>query len=252
MNVKRIVVTTVGPTALILGWHILSVLLPPGWAPGPMRTVEILISNAANGVLWTNLADTVRRTWLGFLIGFGAGVFVGSLMGLRRVADLLLEYSVFIVMTIPSLAWIIIAILSIGPNEYAGIMVTAVIIFPSVAITVREGVRSLDRGLLLMARSLGNSTSKILRSVVVPWIYPYMFGSARYAISLAWKLTVITELVGLPSGVGRMIDFYYRRLDMGQVFAWTLVITLLILFIDNVILKNIEGVVFKWRKQASI
>ncbi|MEM4297402.1 MAG: ABC transporter permease subunit [Nitrososphaerota archaeon] len=168
------------------------------------------------------------------------------------MGDILLEYSIYIIMTIPSLAWIIIAILSIGPNEYAGIAVTAVIIFPSVVIAIREGVRSLDKGLLLMARSVGSSTSKILRSVVIPWIYPYMFGSARYAISLAWKLTVITELVGLPSGVGRMLDLYYRRLDMEQVFAWTLAITLLILVIDNVILKNVEGVAFKWRKQAGI
>jgi NitT/TauT family transport system permease protein len=252
MNAKKGVRLIAGPIILIAGWQLISVILPAGLAPGPVRTVEILLYNAASGVLWTNLADTIRRTWLGFLLGFGSGVLVGSLMGLRKIIDILLIYSVFIIMTIPSLAWIIIAILSIGPNEYAGIVVTGIIIFPSVVISTREGVRSLDRGLLIMARTFGSTTIHTLRSVVIPWITPYMFGSARYAISLAWKLTVITELVGLPSGVGRMLDFYYRRLDMGQVFAWTLAITLVILLIDNIILKKVEEGVFRWRRQTAI
>jgi len=245
---KGLLLRIFGLIVLMLGWQIISFLIPPGLAPGPIKTIEILYENAVNGVLWTNLADTVRRTLLGFLLGFAAGVIVGTLMGIKRLGNILLEYSVFITMTIPSLAWVIIAILLIGPNEYAGIAVTAVIIFPSVTITVREGVRSIDRGLLLMARSFGTNTSKIFKSIAIPWIYPYLFGSARYAISLAWKITVITELVGIPSGVGRMLDFYYRRLDMGQVFAWTLAITLVILAIDNLLLKKVESVIFRWRK----
>ena len=70
---------------------------------------------------------------------------------------------------------------------------------------------------------------------------------------MATKLpAVLVELLGRPDGVGFELFYWYQLGNMQQVLAWTLLFTLVMLFIELVILQNLERRMFAWRPEVRI
>jgi NitT/TauT family transport system permease protein len=244
--------TVLGAVVLLGAWQLLAVTLGEGLAASPLTTIQTAAENAASGQLALHLGITIRRALLGFGLAMAVGVLMGVGMGLRRLIDATFDSSVYVVMTIPSIAWMVIFILTVGPNDFAGILTTASLCAPFFVLNVREGVRSVERSLVTMARSFQAPARRIVRSVIIPSIAPYLFGSVRYVLTLAWQITLITEFVGLPNGVGRVLDREFANFHMDQVFAWILPFTLWILFVDNVVVKPLDRRIFRWRPPVRI
>jgi sulfonate transport system permease protein len=71
-------------------------LLPP-----PTAVVSALWESALDGSLWANLRISPLRWLIGFVIGAGLGVALGSLVGLSRFSERLLDTSVQMLRTVP-------------------------------------------------------------------------------------------------------------------------------------------------------
>jgi len=60
----------------------------------------------------------------------------------------------------------------------------------------------------------------------------------KSSLSLGVKVAVMAEiLAGLPYGVGRAINYSRIQFDMVGVFAWTVWLVIMILFIDYILNK---------------
>jgi NitT/TauT family transport system permease protein len=112
---------------------------------------------------------------------------------------------------------------------------------------VWQGVKNVDNKLLAMARVFNVNRPTRLRRVVLPQIMPYILAASRYGLGIVWKITVVAELLGRNSGIGFQLHYWFQLFNMPQVFAWTLFFTLVMLFIELVIFKQIESHVFHWR-----
>jgi NitT/TauT family transport system permease protein len=228
-------------------WYALTFYFPPRILPDPVTTVLALADLARDGILLPHLLDTLRRAASGFAIGAALGSLLGIFMGIRREANAFFDPIIIIFLAFPALGWTLIALLWFGLSELSAIFFVTVLSFPVFAINVREGVRAIDADLINMAQSFRATGRKVVRSILVPTILPFLMSGTRYGLNLAWKLTAIAELVGMQTGVGFQINFNFGRFQMTPVFAWTLSLTIVILLVDNLLLKPLEQRTFRWR-----
>lgn len=86
------------------------------------------------------------------------------------------------------------------------------------------GVRAIDPGLLLVARSFGASGREQLSAVVLPAIRGQVQTEFRVAPGIAWVVLVPAEMLGVRSGLGYQILNARDRLAHDQVMAVIVVI----------------------------
>ena len=89
-----------------------------------------------------------------------------------------------------------------------------------------------------------------MTKLIVPQLVPYVLAAFRYALAISWKIVTVVELIGLSSGVGYMLNWWFGNFNMTQVLAWTLLFTITLLLIENFILKPVEKRLTKWRPRT--
>lgn len=78
-------------------------------------------------------------------------------------------------------------------------------------------------------------------NVYLPLIKPSFLSGLKSSISLGVKVSVMAEvLAGLPYGVGKAIMYCRNDFDMIGIFAWTLWLIIMILFIDYILKRLIQ------------
>jgi NitT/TauT family transport system permease protein len=157
-----------------------------------------------------------------------------------------------VALTVPGLCYAIVAFLWIGLNELAAVAAIALTSFPSITLTIWEGVKGIDNRLIDMARAFGAPPPKRLWRVAIPQLLPYIMAAARYGLGIIWKITVLVELLGLSTGVGYMLHYWFQLNNMAQVFAWTVFFTVVMLVLELGVLKHVERRLFAWRPAARV
>ena len=232
-------------------WWLLSLVLTSTIMPNPAVTAATLWGNVTGEGVTKDLSITLFRVFGGLALAMLIGTAVGVTMGLFRKAEKVLDTWVVIAMSVPSLCYTLVCFMMIGLNETATIIAIAITAAPTIAINVWEGVKSIDTRLMSMARVFETTPARTFTKVVLPQILPYLVASTRFGLGIIWKITVFTELIGRPNGVGFKLFYWYQLADMKQVMAWTLLFTMVMLILEFVVLKPVENRLFAWRPKVA-
>jgi NitT/TauT family transport system permease protein len=232
---------------LVALWWIASLFFDDSVLPGPGAVSVTLWDNLQDGETYYHLWVTVLRVVGGMLIAVVAGLVVGLVMGLSRFGEQFLDSWVLVAFTVPSVVYGILAILWFGLNDVAAIVAIGVTATPAVAINIWQGVKAIDISIVHMGKAFHFSKRSILRKIIVPQVIPYILAALRYALGTAWKIATVVELIGLSSGVGFQLNYWFGLFNMTQVLAWTIAFTIVLLLIEFLILKPIEYWVTRWR-----
>jgi NitT/TauT family transport system permease protein len=242
-------VRLVSVLALLIAWQIVSLLISARYVPGPGPTFAALWTNVASGAVLQHLGITMARMLVSFAVAMAVGIVSGTVMGLYRRGEQALDLWVMVMLTIPGLCYIIVAFMWLGLNERAAVLAIAWTTFPSIAINVWQGVKAIDQRLIDMARVFRATAWRRTARVVIPQVLPYLMAAARFGLGVVWKVTVLVELLGRSDGVGYMLNYSFQMFNMADVFAWTLLFTLVMLAIELAVLKPVEVRLFRWRPE---
>lgn len=192
------------PVLVILGWQAASSL---GWLstrvlPEPLAVVKAFFSLAQSGALWTHVAVSTRRAALGFAIGGGLGLLLGLLTGSFKAAETLLDSTLQMVRNIPALALIPLVILWFGIDETAKLFLVSLGVFFPIYLNTFHGIRSVDKGLIEMARSYGLRGWQLYRQVILPGALPSILVGVRFSLGLTWVLLIVAETISAQAGIG--------------------------------------------------
>ncbi|THF88631.1 ABC transporter permease subunit [Deinococcus sp. KSM4-11] len=226
---------TLGAVSLLLTWALLSWALGPETFPGVGATLDFLGREVRRGAIWGHVGITLWRVLAAFVLALLAGIPLGIALGRFPTVAAFAAPWLAVGLTLPRILILLAAYLIIGLNERAIILSITVILLPTVAVQVREGVRSLDPRLAQMARSFQLSRAATLRAVTLPQLTPTLLGTARVTLSLAWKMVVFGEVFGRTSGVGYMISFYFQQFEMRGILAYGLVMTVILSALDGLL-----------------
>ncbi|TNC25728.1 ABC transporter permease [Amycolatopsis alkalitolerans] len=235
---------------LLLIWQIVSLFMDESVVPQPWAVFGQMGHNLGEGDTYHQLGVTMIRVVGGMAIAVFAGISIGLMMGLSKLGEDLLDTWVLIAFTIPAIVYGILCILWFGLNDLAAVLAVGIGATPAIAINIWQGTKAIDRDLIHMGKAFRFSRRSVLLRVVVPQLIPYILAALRYALGLSWKIVTIVELLGLSSGVGYTLNYWFGNFNMVQVLAWTLLFTVALLIAEFAILKPIEARLTRWRPAA--
>jgi NitT/TauT family transport system permease protein len=226
----------------ILASRTMGDLLPP-----PLEVLAFIQREMQNGRLIGHLTITTQRVLTAFSIALISGVLLGAWMGRSQRIDDLLQGWLIVTLTAPRILLFVIAYLLLGLNDRSLVVALVITVLPTIIVTIREGTRSVDGGLIEMARAFKRRSPDIWLRVIFPQLMPFIIGTARGTLALTWKMVVLGELIGRTSGVGYQISFYFQFFNMRGILAYGLTMMALLAFIDIVIMGFIQRRAFRWR-----
>jgi NitT/TauT family transport system permease protein len=233
--------------SLLIVWLILSVAFPPNIVPGPVPVFKAMAQNVASGKAFYDLYKTLLRVGLGLVLTMVLGITTGTIMGLSRKGEVFLDSWVLVGLTVPAIVNSIICLLWLGLNDRAAIVAIGTAAFPAVSISIWQGIKGIDTQLVSMGQAFHLSRSAIIRKIIFPQLLPHILASMRYALGICWKICTTVELIGMSSGVGYQLNYWFGLFSMTQVFAWTLLFLLVMFAIEFLIFKPIEKRLTRWR-----
>ncbi|MCY1214831.1 putative aliphatic sulfonates transport permease protein SsuC [compost metagenome] len=202
----RVVAPWIVPVLLIVVWQAAS---QNGWLsnrvlPAPLAVLQAAWDLARSGELWKHVGVSTWRALAGFAIGGGLGLLLGLLTGTFRSAATLLDSTLQMVRNIPPLALIPLVILWFGIDESAKLFLVSLGVFFPVYLNTYHGIRSVDTGLVEMARSYGLSGWQLYREVILPGALPGILVGVRFSLGLMWVILIVAETISAQSGIGYM------------------------------------------------
>ncbi|MEV0361950.1 ABC transporter permease [Nocardia fusca] len=185
------------------------------------------------GVLLPDIAVSMWRLLVGVLIAVTVGIPLGLLLGLHAVTEQAVAPVVQFLRMISPLSWapIAVALFGIG-NQPVIFLVAAASVWP-IVLNTAAGVRAIEPGLLLVARSFGASRREQLTAVILPAIRAQVQTGLRIGLGIAWVVLVPAEMLGVRSGLGYQILNARDQLAYDQVMAVIVVIGIIGYVLDT-------------------
>jgi NitT/TauT family transport system permease protein len=234
--------------AFVALWWLTSLSIPHYILPGPARVWEALRLIAANGDLWNNLAITLWRVSVGFVVAALVGLPLGIVLGANKRAGEFFEPVLPVLNTVSSAIWAIFAIIWFGISNATTIFVVFMTAMPLIITNVWQGTRAVNADFIELAQVLRMPNWKVMTKIYLPTILPYFFSGARLAFGFGWRVSLVAETIGSSSGVGYRLRQAADLIRTDQVFAWTLTLVIMMATIEMGMLKPLENYLFRWKK----
>lgn len=170
----------------------------------------LLLDNA-----WVTLVEVVLGLALSVAAGLAAAVSMHLLGALRDAAYPLLIAS----QAVPVVVLAPIFVLAFGYGIGPKLAIVALICFFPVTVNLLDGLRSVDRDLLRLMRSMGASRLATLWKVELPASLPFLFSGMRIAATVSVIGAVFGEWAGADEGLGRLVLLGLNQLQTPRVYA---------------------------------
>ena len=195
--------------------------IPAIYLPPPSSIAVYLWRMIADGSLAVNLGVTLLRVFGGFAIAALAGVSLGVLMGISRLAARVADPWIAALYPLPKIALIPLLLIWLGTGEAYKIVISAVTAFFPIVISSYAGIREVDRGLMKAAEDLGASRSQVQLRVVIPAAIPSIFAGLHLGMGVTIILVIAAEMIGgsSTSGMGYLLMQAGQVMETEKVFA---------------------------------
>ena len=213
--------------------------------PEPWAVLQAFVRLIRSGQLWQDVAVSTGRALAGLAVGGGLGLLLGLLTGSLRIAETLLDTSLQMLRNIPALALIPLVILWFGIDESAKLFLVAVGVFFPIYLNTFHGIRSVDAGLIEMARSYGLSGWRLYRQVILPGALPSILVGLRFALGLMWVLLIVAETISAQSGIG-FLTMNAREFLQTDVVVVGILLYALLGKLADVVARALERGLLQW------
>ena len=205
--------------ALFAEWEIVC----PGFAVDPFILPAPSAIAVATVQFWrpivTNSFVTLWTTVAGFALAVAFGVVLGMVVGWSRTIYRGLYPVMVGFNSIPKVAVVPILVIWFGIGEVPAVLTAFLISFFPIVVKVATGLATMEPELEDVLRALGASKLDIMKKVGIPRSMPYLFGSLKVAITLAFVGAVVSETVAANAGIGHLMVQAGSNFQMPLVFA---------------------------------
>lgn len=213
--------------------------------PTPLQVLAVGVEMARSGDLFRDIAASMYRVVLGFVVAAIAGVGLGVLITRSKLAESLLEPVLEMFRPVPSLAFLPLLVLWFGIGETSKVVFIAYATFFPIFTATRLGMRQIDGVLIRAAQSMGASRTDIFRYVELPAASPSILSGLRMGFGMAFFVIVAAEYIAADSGLGFTINNSRTYFDVPRMLLGAIVIGI-IGFIINTVLSRFERRILRW------
>ena len=136
------------------------------------------------------------------MLGGTIGILVGTIAGLSRVGEEVVDAPLQALRVVPSLALTSLFIIWFGIGETSKVGLIALGAFFPLYLNTFGGIRTVDLRLVEGARIFGLGRFALATKVMLPGALPQVLIGLRQSIGVAWLTLVVVEQTNAPTGVG--------------------------------------------------
>ncbi len=199
-----------------------------------------------NGEIFANLSASFYRIALGYTIGCLAGIILGLLTGMSKLADSVGTPIIYALYPIPKIALLPLIILWLGIGEVSKVTVISLGVFFPVVINTYSGVKNVDPLFIKVAISFHASRWNLIRKVILPGALPVIFAGLKLAAGTSLLMLVAAEMIAAQEGIGAMILHYGDLMMTTKLMVGVIILSILgILFTNS--LQFLEKKIIPWK-----
>lgn len=177
--------------------------------------------------VWSDVVPSLQRLFAGYLLAVVVGLAAGVLLGRHRRLDAAFQPMIQFVRAIPGVALVPLGIVLFGIGDTPKILLIALIcVFPILLNTI-DGVRNIETGLEDVGRLFRLTRRERLTAIQIPSAAPQIFAGMRTAISLAFIMMIVAEMVGATNGIGHQIVQAQQSFRSAEMWAGMVLLALL-------------------------
>lgn len=233
---------------LLIGWQATAMGIDAAYIlPTPIQVLQRLLE-LREPLLTVHLPATMTVTMIGLGISIGLGLFLAVLMDASEHIENALYPIIVATQTIPITAIAPLFIVWFGYGIWSKILVTILITFFPIVITVFDGLKGTKREMEELLVTYGATKKDIFLKLKVPVALPNFFSAIKMAIPISVIGAAIGEWLGAQAGLGYFSKRMMTQLDGAGVFAPVVLLSIVAMVIVGII-TIVEKRVISWRKE---
>lgn len=234
--------------ALLMLWQMAAMGMNAAYIlPSPVQVVQKLWE--LRGPLFTaHLPATMSVVAIGLIISIVLGLALAILMDMSPVAEKALYPLVIASQTIPTTALAPLFVLWFGYTIWSKVLVTVLMTFFPVTITVFDGFRSIRTEMKELMFCMGADTRQMFFKLKLPAVLPFFFSALKMAVPLSVIGAAIGEWLGAQSGLGYFSRRMMTQLDGAGVFAPILLLSIAAMLLTSIV-TILERRIVIWRAE---
>lgn len=196
-----------------------------------------------------HLPATMAVTGIGLLISVVLGLALAVAMDWSPLLQKCLYPVVVASQTIPTTAIAPLFVLWFGYGIWSKVLVTVLMTFFPITITVCDGFRSAKVEMCELLRTYGAAKRDIFIKIKIPCALPYFFSAIKMAIPISIIGAAIGEWLGAQSGLGYFSRRMMTQLDGAGVFAPIVLLSAAAMLVVALV-GLLENKIVKWRGES--
>ena len=217
--------------------------------PTPVQILQRLWE--LRGPLFTaHLPATMTVTAIGLAISLVLGLALAVAMDASDMVRRMLYPVVVVSQTIPTTAIAPLFVLWFGYGIWSKVLVTVLITFFPITITVYDGLRSAKTEMAELLQTYGATRREIFWKIKAPCALPYFFSAIKMAVPMSIIGAAIGEWLGAQSGLGYFSRRMMTQLDGAGVFAPIVLLSAVAMLAVGVV-ALLERKFVRWRGESS-
>jgi len=245
--VKKYLYQTLAIVFILLAWKAIAMAIKNGLLlPAPEKIIVDFGNLISSSSFYVALASTLLRGFAGFCIAFLLGAVIGIPAGIFSPVDDFFSPIIVILRSTPVITFILLALIWFGPDNVP-IFIAILTMFPLICKGFISGIKNTDKELVDMAEVYKVRRSRILSSLYIPSLLPFLFNGMSNALGFGWRAVIIGEVLSQPRwGLGTEMQVAQTYLLVSKLICWSIV-AVVIAFLFEWLLKLAERRSMRWK-----
>ena len=235
---------------LLLGlWQLVTCrqVYPAFILPGPGLVWRRFLTVALDGTLAAHTGVTLLEILGGLALGLAVAFILGYLLAKSPTLEQLVFPYLVASQALPIVALAPLLAIWLGTGHLSKIVVCALTLFFPVLVNTIVGIRSVERGLRDLMRSLEASRWQVFTLLELPAALPILLSGLKIGLTLSVIGAVVGEFVAADRGLGFLVNLARGLFDTPLMFV-ALGTLMAIALAFYMLMSVLERVLLKWQR----
>jgi NitT/TauT family transport system permease protein len=219
--------------------------------PTPSAVWDQFVEVWGNGLLWPNVANSMKALAIGLSLAIVLGIVLGLVIGASPYTDLIASPYLWGFFATPRIAMAPLFILWFGFGLTTKVWLVFLSALLPILLNCKEGVQTVDEGLIRAARSFGARKRDLFVNVIGPYTLPFIATGVRNGIARGFVGLLIIELTAGSGGIGTQVMRAMRQFNSARMFAFVAVLMVVAMSLISVS-RRIEARLSRWREEVYV
>ena len=234
---KRYISGFISIAFLYLVWYVVSFYIDKTMPynlilPNPNLVIAKVIKVLRESSTYSIMSASFGRLFIALAFSFLAATVIGTAASINSSFEMFLRPYVSSIRAIPVASLLVVILIWIGAKN-APIVICAMVVFPLFYEIIVESIKNMEKSFLEVISLDSNFSFFVFRKVFLPAILNNLFISFIQSIGLGFKVLVMSELISYTeNSIGKKIYTSKLNLDIEGVYAWTIIIIVIVMTIE--------------------